>query len=451
MKDLDLLSDNSLNYKKVDFGKDFFWGISTSKIYEEKCIEKYTVNTSLKSSSEQKNSSLTIENNLFENYKEDIKTIKELGLDNFKFSILWSKILPDGIGKINEDGIEFYNDILKTCKEYNIEPFVTLHHSDLPLALENKGGWTNRDIIKWFEEYVTVCLTAFNDKVKYWIVLNKPSIFLGTGFFLGIQTSRKKGINNFLPSLHHSLLCQSTGYKTIKKFNPQSQVGTSLTTTYITPRTYSEKNIKAAERIDTLLNKIFIEPTLGLGYPIETLPFLKHIAKYMHQGDEDLIKVNLDFIDLKNYTREVIEYNSYTPFVNAKLVPVHKRVLDSNIIDWEINQKSIYMMILKLSKYEGIKKIIVSENGNLFSDNLKFDSVNEDKYNLYPKNYLQQVLYAKYKSEKVIGFFISTIIDDIELFEDCKLRFEIINLDHNYLKKIIKNLASWYKKFLKTN
>lgn len=454
MKKLEQNIDLSFNYTKADFGDDFLWGVASSAFQTEGHHNKFGRGESIwdEFSSRKKailnNDSPNIATNFYENYKEDIKLVKALSIPYFRFSISWSRILPNGTGEINREGINFYNDVLDACKENNVEPFVTLYHWDLPLELEKKGGWTNRDILEWFEEYTTVCVNAFKDKVKYWVVLNEPSIFVGAGYFLGIHAPGKKGINNFLPAMHHSLLCQSIGFKTIKKIDPNTQVGTTFSCTYITPKTYSEKDIKAAERIDTLLNKAFLEPSLGLGYPISKLPFLKHIAKYTLKGDEDLIKVEFDFIGLQNYTREVIEHHSYTPYVNAKLVAANKRNVDTTLMNWEIHPKSIYMMILKFSEYEGVKKIIITENGASFLDEVKSDIIHDEKRVSFIESYLQQVLYAKQKTDKVKGYFVWSLTDNFEWTEGYKQRFGLIYIDYDSQQRIIKKSGIWYKKFL---
>lgn len=450
MKNLDTTNDISFNYKKDDFGDDFFWGVSTPTFHSEAKNNQFI--NGLNIWNELSNKKNSIVNYSFQdtttNFKEDIRLIKELGIPNFKFSISWSTILPDGIGAINQEGIDFYHDILDTCKANNIEPFVTLYHCDLPLELEKKGGWTNRAILEWFEEYTKVCATAFKDKVKYWIVLNEPSLFVGAGHFLGVQTAGKKGLNNFLPTIHHALLCQSIGFNTIKQICPSSQIGTTLSCTYFTPKTYSEKNIKAAKRVDTLLNRAFIEPSMGLGYPTNILPFFKHISKFTFKGDEELIKVDFDFISLQNYTREVVEYHSYTPYINAKLIPVNKRNVDTTLMNWEIHPKSIYMMILKFSDYKGVKKIMITDDGASFLDAIKSDQINDEKRILFLKNYLQQVLYAKEKTDKIMGCFVWSFNDNFEFLQGYKQRFGLIFIDDFTQQRIIKNSGKWFKNFL---
>ena len=449
------LSDNNHIFKKEDFGDDFLWGISTSATQTEGNTKDDGKGDSIwdefarKKNAIVNNDSPSTATNFYENYKEDIQIVKNLGIPNFRFSLSWPRIIPNGIGNINQKGIDFYHNVIDYCIENEIEPFVTIYHWDLPLELEKKGGWTNREIISWFEEYVKVCINAFGQKVKNWIVLNEPSVFTGAGYFLGIHAPGKKGMNNFLPAMHHALLCQGIGFNTIKEKFPEACVGTTYSCTYVTPKTYSEKDLKATERVDALINRAFIEPTLGLGYPIKAIPFLKHIAKHFLPGDEELLKVNFDFIGLQNYTREVVAHNTYVPYINAKLVPAKKRNVDYTLMNWEIYPKSIYYLILKFSKYAGVKKIIITENGASFFDEFKHNMFDDKERIEYIKSYLHQVLLAKQNGGKVEGYFIWSLTDNFEWAEGYKQRFGLVYIDYETQKRTIKNSGYWYQEFLK--
>jgi len=446
---------NNYNFKKEDFGENFLWGVSTSAVQTEGNTKDDGKGDSIwdefsrKKNAILNNDSPATATNFYENYKEDIQILKNLGIPNFRFSLSWPRIIPNGLGEINQKGIDFYHNVIDYCIENGIEPFVTIYHWDLPLELEKKGGWTNREITSWFEEYVKVCINAYGHKVKNWIVLNEPSVFTGAGYFFGIHAPGKKGMNNFLPAMHHALLCQSIGFKTIKEKFPNASVGTTYSCTYITPKTYSEKDLKAAERVDALLNRAFIEPSLGLGYPVKTLPFLKHTAKYFLPGDEELLKVNFDFVGLQNYTREVVAHNSYIPYINAKLIPANKRNVDYTIMNWEIYPKSIYYLILKFSKYEGVNKIIITENGASFFDEFKHNMIDDKERIEYIKSYLHQVLLAKQNGGKVEGYFIWSLTDNFEWAEGYKQRFGLVYIDYETQKRTIKNSGYWYQEFLK--
>jgi beta-glucosidase len=256
-------------------------------------------------------------------------------------------------------------------------------------------------------------------------------------------------MNNFLPAMHHSLLCQAIGFNTIKEKFPEACVGTTYSCTYVTPKTYSEKDLKATERVDALINRAFIEPTLGLGYPIKAIPFLKHITKHFLLGDEELLKVNFDFIGLQNYTREVVAHNTYVPYINAKLIPAKKRNVDYTLMNWEIYPKSIYYLILKFSNYAGVKKIIITENGASFFDEFKHNMFDDKERIEYIKSYLHQVLLAKQNGGKVEGYFIWSLTDNFEWAEGYKQRFGLVYIDYETQKRTIKNSGYWYQEFLK--
>ncbi|HEY1039835.1 MAG TPA: family 1 glycosylhydrolase, partial [Bacteroidia bacterium] len=364
------------------------------------------------------------------------------------FSISWPRILPQGTGTVNQKGIDYYKSIIDTCMEHEIEPWVTLYHWDLPLSLQQKGGWTNREILKWFEEYVAVCVNAFKDKVSNWMVLNEPMVFAGAGYFLGVHAPGKKGIASFLSAMHHAVLCQSIGLRTIKKLQDNSFVGTTFSCSYITPKTDTDRDKQAAKRVDALLNRSFIEPSLGLGYPMETLPFLKKLDKYILPGDEELMKAEFDFIGIQNYTREVAGYNFFIPFLKAKLIPADKRKVYHTQMDWEVYPEAMYEMIKKFSKYKNVKKVIVTENGAAFPDELIDGEVDDKQRENFLRSYIEQVLRAKEENTKIEGYFVWSLTDNFEWAEGYRQRFGLIHIDFETQKRTIKRSGKWYGQFL---
>ncbi|WP_051929450.1 glycoside hydrolase family 1 protein [Flavobacterium sp. 83] len=400
------LNKSALLLDTYDFGDNFLWGMSSSAPLAPKNIEDPVF---LNAKHQYSTIDVSFYRMQLEKYKQDIDLIKQLGIPNFKFSLSWSKILPDGTGKISTEAINFYHNILDICIANGIEPFVTLYDSCLPIALETKGGWANREVLSWFENYTAVCVNAFKGKVTYWIILSEPCFFTGAGHFLGIDSSGKKGPNNFLPALHHALLCQSVGFRTIKQIEANAQVGTFFSCHYIVSNTYSDKDIKAAERIDALLNRTFIEPLLGLGYPIQALPFLKNVSKYTYIGDNDLIKVDFDFIGLQNCIREIATHDSFAPYLNAKLLKQDKIRANKSHLNFHIYHELIYLIIKKYSKYEGVKKIFIVENVALPLEEIDLDvAIGVQKTNGI-QSCLSQMLNAKKSGGKVNGYFVSRL------------------------------------------
>lgn len=446
---------NTKKFVKQDFGDDFLWGISSSATQTEGAYNVDGKGLSIWDifvTDRKKilnNDTHFQASDFYNNYKTDIALIKQMGIPNYRFSLSWSRILPSGIGEINQAGLDFYHNVIDCCLEHGIEPFITLYHWDLPQELEVKGGWTNRDILSWFEEYTSVCVTAFKDKVNYWMVLNEPMVFTGGGYFLGVHAPGKKGFKNFIPAMHHAVLCQAIGYNTIKAIDANAQVGTTFSCSYITPNSNSLKDIEAANRVDALLNRLFIEPTLGLGYPVESLPFLKKVLKYMHPKDDELMKVSFDFIGIQNYTREVVAHSIFTPYLNAKIIPADKRKVYYTAMDWEVYPEAIYEMILKFDSYKSVKKILITENGASFPDEVIDGVIDDSHRSHFIKSYLEQVLRAKRISSKVAGYFVWSLTDNFEWAEGYKQRFGLIYIDYETQERTIKKSGWWYKDFLK--
>lgn len=442
-------------YTKDEFGKDFHWGVSTSALQTEGACNADGKGPSIWDEfAARKKKIMTGDSpaeacDFYTKYREDIALVKDLGIPNFRFSIAWSRLIPDGTGRINQKGIEYYHKVLDTCLEFGIEPWVTLYHWDLPLALEKKGGWTNRDIIHWFEEYVRICVNEYKSKVRYWMVLNEPMVFTGAGYFLGVHAPGKRRLKNYLPAMHHAVLCQSIGLKTIKEIQPDAQVGTTLSCSYVTPFSNSKRDVETASRIDALLNRTFLEPALGLGYPTDSIPFFKKVEKYIKPGDYDLMLADFDFIGIQNYTRKVVKHSYFIPYLNAKLIAADKRKVYHTHMNWEVYPEAIYEMIKKYSRYKGVKKIVVTENGASFWDELKNGEVQDIDRKRFLQSYIAQVLKAKKENLKIEGYFIWSLTDNFEWSEGYHQRFGLVYIDFATQQRIIKQSGYWYKDFLR--
>lgn len=437
-----------------DFGEDFVWGVSTAAYQIEgahdrngKGISIWDVFTSKKGNIYQ-NQNGRIACDFYNHFKEDILLMKKMNIPNFRFSLSWSRILPNGTGPINIEGIAFYNKVIDFCLKCDIEPWVTLYHWDLPQALEEKGGWTNRAILEWFEAYVEICALHFGDRVKHWMVLNEPMVFTGAGYFLGVHAPGRKGLKNFLPAVHHAVLCQAMGGRILREFVPDANIGTTFSCSQITPNSKSKKDIKAAEKADALLNRLFIEPSLGMGYP-DSLKVLRRIAPYIQPDDMEKCVFDFDFIGIQNYTREIVKHSCFIPYLGAKLVKATKREVKTTLMDWEVYPPSIYEMISKFGKYSGVKEIVITENGAAFEDHIYNEEVHDPDRIAYLQSYLQQVYKAKKEGMKVAGYFVWTFLDNFEWAEGYYPRFGLVHVDFTNQKRRIKSSGKWYSSFLR--
>ncbi len=381
-------------------------------------------------------------------FEEDLDIIYQLGIRHFRFSFSWPRIIPDGTGAVNQKGLGFYHRVLDACQVRGITPWVTLYHWDLPQALQEKGGWVNRDIVSWFCNYVQVCLKNFQDKANHWMVLNEPMAFTGAGYFLGIHAPGKRGLKNFIPAMHHAVLSLAEGVRVIRSYGEQHLIGSTFSCSHITPFSTKEKDIKAAHRFDALLNRLFAEPAAGLGYPVKDLPFLKRVEKIMRAGDEIRMTAPLDFIGIQNYTREVIRHAWYIPFLNGKPVPAHERKVYHTVLNWEVYPESLYAMIKKFSQY-GFRQVIVTENGAAFNDTIENGKVNDDNRIHFLQHYIEQMLKAKEEGCPVSGYFVWSLTDNFEWSEGYHPRFGLVYVNFETLKRTIKNSGRWYSDFIK--
>lgn len=384
-------------------------------------------------------------NSFYFHYLEDLDIIKELNIPNFRFSISWPRVLPQGTRNINSKGIDFYDRLIDACLERGINPWVTLYHWDLPLQLEMKGGWNNRDVIFWFQEYTELILKKLGDRVQHWMVLNEPLVFTGAGYFLGIHAPGKKGMTNFLSAAHHASIAQAVGIRQIKEHNSNFNVGTTYSCSWITPHSNSFNDQQAAIRVDALMNRFFIEPLLGYGYPTKELPFLKEIEKFYLKDDETLLKANPDFIGIQNYTREVVKHSWFTPYINAKLIDAKTRQVPHTLLNWEIYPEGIHSLIHKYAAYPEVKNVIVTENGAAFPDQITEGTIHDYQRIEYLKNYMVQINRARIDCSKFSGYFVWSLHDNFEWAEGYYPRFGLVHIDYTNQKRTIKESGYWYK------
>jgi len=445
-----------VGYSKFDFGEDFYWGVSTAAYQIEGAHNLHGKGMSIwdkfvQNSSEIKDGShANVGCNFYEHFENDLDLIQEMQIPNYRFSISWSRVLPNGIGEVNQAGIDFYNRLIDACLERNITPWVTLYHWDLPQALEDQGGWTNREILNWFEEFATLCATSFGDRVTHWMVLNEPMVFTGAGYFLGYHAPGRKGMSNFLSAMHHATLCQSLGARILRNELEDAKIGTTFSCSHIDPLTNDEKDVAAANRFDALLNRLFIEPALGLGYPLDDLPIAKRVEKYMMPNDESRMHFDFDFIGVQNYTREVVKANWMIPYMKGQIVNADERKVPLTTMNWEVYPQSIYKVLKKFDTYEGVKELVITENGVAFPEKVIEGRIKDLDRIQFVQSYLNQVLKAQREGVNVTGYFIWTLLDNFEWAEGYTQRFGLIHTDFETQERIIKDSGRWYKRFLQS-
>ena len=443
-----------LSYK--DFGRNFHWGVAIAAAQNEGAANEDGKGLSIWDVYARRTGKIKggakplVGCDFYHRYKDDLLLVKALGFTVFRFSISWARILPDGSGKINKDGISFYHRVIDECLKLGLTPYITLYHWDLPHELEKKGGWTNYYINKWFNRFVTICAEAYGEKVKDWIIINEPFGFTSLGYMLGKHAPGKMGLNNFMPAIHHAAVAQAEGGRIIRQLVPKAHIGTTFSCSQVLPFTDKKEDIAAANRVDILMNRLFIEPALGKGYPVDdSFKFLEKLQLYNKTWKyTDRLHFDFDFIGLQYYFPVVIKHNSLIPYVQASEVKAAGRKVPHTAMGWEINAESFYRTIKRIWKYGGVKEIIISENGAAFKDQIKNGIIDDAERINYFQQHLQAMLKAKKEGVNIKGYFAWTLMDNFEWSEGYNARFGLVHVDFKTQLRTIKNSGYWWRDFL---
>ncbi|MFP5041707.1 GH1 family beta-glucosidase [Parasediminibacterium sp. JCM 36343] len=444
--------------KSSDFGSDFLWGVAIAAPQNEGAYNVDGKGLSIWDTFASRNGKTkeggkpTQACDFYYRYKDDLLLAKALGFKVFRFSIAWTRILPEGVGRTNKPGIAFYHKLIDECLELGLTPFITLYHWDLPQALEKEGGWTSHLLLKWFSRFVTVCAQEYGDKVKNWIVLNEPMGFTTLGYMLGKHAPGRLGLDNFLSAVHNATLAQAEGGRILRSEVAKAYIGTTFSCSEMMPYTNKETDIAAANRMDILLNRLFIEPALGMGYPhkegfalLDKLHLHTKAWKYTER-----MKFDFDFIGIQNYFALTVKHNAIIPYIQAIEVSATKRKVPHTAMGWEINADSFNRMIKRFSAYNPAKDIIISEGGAYFKDHLVNGVINDAHRIQYFQDYLKAAYNAKHDGVNLKGYFAWTLMDNFEWSEGYKARFGLVHVDFKTQLRTIKNSGYWWRSFLKS-
>ncbi|WP_293788447.1 GH1 family beta-glucosidase [uncultured Pedobacter sp.] len=443
--------------KSSDFGSDFLWGVATAAAQIEGTATQYGKGPSIwdtftaKNGKIKKNHKLDPACDFYHRYTEDVSLVKHLGFKVFRFSIAWSRILPSGRGEINQEGIRFYHHLIDECLTNGITPYVTLYHWDLPQALEDEGGWTSFGINAAFNAFVSICALEYGDKVKNWIVLNEPFGYTSLGYMLGVHAPGKTGLSNFFPAVLHTALAQAEGAKILRAEVAKANIGTTYSCSEIIPYTESDNDVLAAKRIDCLMNRLFVEPTLGTGFPTADWDVLeKFQIEYGTWRWQERMKFDFDFIGLQNYFPLTVKYNAFIPVIQAWEVKAKSRKKPHTAMGWEINADSFYHIVKQFAAYPAIKNIIITENGAAYHDKLIDKRVEDPERIEYFKLYLAALFKLKNEGIKVAGYMAWTLMDNFEWAEGFTARFGLVYNDFKTQERTIKDSGYWWKEFLRS-
>lgn len=441
--------------RSSDFGNDFLWGVATAAAQIEGAASSYGKGPSIWDTFAKRNGKIKKGNHLevacdfYHRYASDIALVKTLGFKIFRFSIAWSRIFPFGKGALNQEGIQFYHDVIDECLRNDIIPYITLYHWDLPEALAKEGGWTAYNINADFNEFVMLCAKTYGDKVKNWIVINEPFGFTSLGYMLGVHAPGETGLTNFFAAAQHTAIAQADGGRILRAEVSNARIGTTFSCSEIIPYTHSQTDILAAKRVDCLMNRLFVEPALGMGFPTANWDVLEKFAvSHSTWRHQDRMSFDFDFIGLQNYFPLVVKFNAFIPVIQAWEVKAKNRKQPHTAMGWEINANSFYNIIKQFATYPNVKEVMITENGAAFHDKLVDGKVHDAERIAYFKLYLEAMLKAKNEGINITGYMAWTLMDNFEWAEGYQARFGLIYNDFKTQQRTIKDSGYWWQEFL---
>ena len=386
----------------------------------------------------------------YHRFREDFDILKDLGTNAYRFSICWSRILPDGRGKINQKGIDFYNQVIDALLERGIEPAVTLFHWDTPAALQNEGGWTNRIIVKDFIEYAGICFKAFGYRLKNWFTINEPIVFTKRGYSLGLVPPCGKDVQAGLDAAHNALLAHGEAVKLFRKMGLEGKIGIALDIVYKLPANNTPEDEAAARLANATSQMYFYDAVIKGKYPQLALDFYrsKHAAPTILPGDMETISQKLDFIGVNYYlTQTVMDMPGYGAY--GYKTSYHRGYKRSSL-RWECDPEGFYNVLQMVKKDTGNLPIVISENGWSVPDVVEEDGriLDYDRIE-YLQKHLSTLEKAIEAGINVEGYYLWSSFDNFEWNEGFDARFGIVYVDYPTQKRTIKESGRWYAAYIK--
>ena len=439
---------------RIEFPKDFLWGAATASYQIEGAWNEDGKGESIwdrfvRQPGAIKNSDTGEEAcDHFHRFQEDVGLMRSLGLKAYRFSVSWPRVLPQGFGQVNSQGLDFYSRLVDSLLAANITPLLTLYHWDLPQALQDQAGWANREIAKWFGDYAAVVARRLGDRVKLWTTMNEPGIFSTLGYLLGQHAPGIKDPLQYFAASHHINLAHGRGVMAIRAEAKAAKIGTVLQLPPIQPSTNSEQDQKAARMIDGLMNRWYAEPVLIGSYPQDLLDLLKTLMP-IQEGDLKQIHQPLDFAGLNVYTRVFARHDPSVPLLEATVdwkpqVPG----AEYTAMGWEVYPQAISAALLRFKNEWGAPVVYITENGAAYDDQVKNGEVRDLSRIDYFQKYLAEVRRAMDQGVKVKGYFVWTLLDNFEWAEGFSKRFGLVHVDYASQTRTLKQSAHWYRQLI---
>nr|WP_197233967.1 glycoside hydrolase family 1 protein [Priestia endophytica] len=402
----------------------------------------------------------------YSRYKEDIALMKYIGHNSFRLSISWSRMFPNGVGEVNAKAVEFYNDVINEMIANEVEPFVNLYHFDMPMAMQDIGGWANRKVMEAYVEYAKTCFTLFGDRVKKWFTHNEPIVPVEGGYLYDFHYPNEVDFRKAVQVGYHTILSSAKAIQVYKELNLDGKIGIILNLTPSYPRSQHSADLKASNIADAIFNRSFLDPSVKGEFPDELVSILKEegFMPVIEKGDLDLIKSNtVDLLGINYYQPRRVKAKENLPNPEAPFTP--ERYFDNYVMTgrkmnphrgWEIYEKGIYDILINVKENYGNIECFISENGMGVEGEERFrdkEGVIQDSYRIeFIREHLKWVHKAIQEGSNVKGYHLWTFMDNWSWTNAYKNRygFVSVNLDKD-AERTVKKSGYWFKKVSQDN
>lgn len=464
------------NKKLKPFPADFLWGASTSAYQVEGANREDGKGPSVQDVKKvpEGTSELDVCADHYHRYKEDIALMAEMGFKEYRFSIAWTRILPQGVGEVNPKGIAFYNDLIDTCLQYGIEPFVTIFHFDLPAALAEKGGWSRRESVDEFVDYCRILFENFGDRVKYWLTINEQNMLTLVGEAIGTARLRKdvSRLKQLYQDNHHMLLAQAKVMKLLHEMVPGAKVGPAPNISLVYPKTCKPADVLAAQNFNAIRNWLYLDMAVWGYYNPLVWAWLEQndALPDILPGDMEIMRAaHPDFIAFNYYSTATVEASDGTekelgdrPKRGDRVGTPGQYALTQNgnlpltQFGWEIDPEGFRATLREVySRYH--LPMMITENGLGAYDKLEPDGKVHDDYRIaYLRDHITQMRLAINDGCQVMGYSPWSAIDLISTHEGMVKRYGFIfvnrdEFDLKDMRRYRKDSFYWYKKVIASN
>ncbi|MFI7451355.1 GH1 family beta-glucosidase [Nonomuraea sp. NPDC049714] len=443
---------------RTKFPEDFVWGTSTSAYQVEGAGTEDGRGPSIWDSFS--DSAAACDH--YHRYPEDVRLMKDLGVGAYRFSVSWPRVLPEGIGRANPAGLGFYDKLVDELLGAGIKPYVTLYHWDLPQALEDRGGWPERDTAHRFADYAQVVHDRLGDRVSTWFTLNEPWVAAFIGYAAGIHAPGRKSAADAFTSAHHLLLGHGLAARALRSAGA-AEVGVVLNfSPVLTPgqvtdpgRRLSEEDAEAVDRIDRLIHGQFLEPALRGRYPDGLLEVVDRAAGLAHvrDGDLEIIAQPIDLLGVNYYAPCVVQAQPGEPADAA--YPGSENILFTTVptavtaMGWPIVPNALTLLLDRLSREYPDLNLMITENGADFADTVTGDGVRDTDRINFIEEHLRALLTSIEAGAKVRGYLVWSLLDCHEWADGYQRKFGLVHVDFATQRRLMKDSAHWYRAVIK--